>query len=291
MSLLEKEDFCKGSVSGTIEDCENEIGIGFEVFIPKQEYTHSDDDFEIYLDDTEDCDYHGEWSNNLQKAMYDSCFLETICDYAFASRTKEIVYTDNSCKIYIESSNLEWDEKASEHDAYFTSIRNLGVDGLPQLQTKEEQLEEIEEIATEIANLFDNGYDNFASHIVDAITKDFISDDDLNRFSTSDIIEESAKWFVITTQTDNIELNEFKVDLANHLNIELFDKYGNNGNEQSLESNILYTLYRMYNIECEDSIISKNVNNFAITSEQATKIAYNVIYSEYVESENIEEEY
>ena len=288
MSLLSREDFCKGSVTGTVEDCENDISINFEVFIPKKEYSHSDDDFEIYLDGTEDSDYHEEWSDNLEKAIYDSCFLETICDYAFASRTKEIIYTDNSCKIYIESSDLEWDEKASEHDAYLTSIRMLGIDGLPKLQTKEEQLEEIEEIAQEIADLFDDGYENFVSHIIDAVTQKFISDDDLNRFTTDNIIEESAKWFILTTQTDSIELNEFKTDLANHLNIELFDKNGNNENEQSLEDNILSTLYRMYNIECEDSIISEDVNNFKITSEQAVKIAYNVIYSEYLE-QSIEE--
>ncbi len=283
MSLLSREDFCKGSVTGTVEDCENDISVNFEVFIPKKEYSHSDDDFEIYLDGTEDSDYHEEWSDNLEKAIYDSCFLETICDYAFASRTKEIIYTDNSCKIYIESSDLEWDEKASEHDAYLTSIRMLGIDGLPKLQTKEEQLEEIEEIAQEIADLFDDGYENFTSHILDAVTQKFISDDDLNQFSTENIIEESAKWFVLSTQTDNIELNEFKTDLANYLSIELFDKNGNNGNEQSLEDNILYTLYRQYNIECEDSIISEDINNFKITSEQAERIAYNVIYSEYLE--------
>ena len=281
MSLLDKENFCKGSVKGTIEDCENDININFEVFIPKQEYTSSDDDFEIYLDDTYDKDYNGEWTDNLEKAIYDSCFLETICDYAFASRTREIVYTDNSCKIYIESSNLEWDEKASKDDKYLTSIQMLGVDGLPLLQTKQNKLEEIEEIAQEVANLFDDGYDNFASHIIDAVTQNFISDDDLNRFYTSDIIEESAKWFILNTQTDSIKLNEFKTDLSNHLNIELFDKNGNNMNEQFLEDDILGVLYREYNIECENNIIDEDVNNFNITSEQAIKIAQSVIETEY----------
>ena len=271
MSLLNKEDFCKGSVKGTIEDVENEISISFEVFIPKQEYSHSDNDFEIYLDDVYDKDYNDEWSENLEKAMYDSFFLETICDYAFASRTRENIYTDNSCKIYIESSTLEWDEKASEHDKYFTSMNTYGYDGMYLLQTKEEKLEEIEEISQKVADLFDYNvisYENFASHMVDAIEQNFVSDDDINSMSISDIIQESGVWFEVVLR--HTKLNDLKTDIMDALNIKI-DTIG----EQLLEDTILN------NFNTEESIISEYTNNFDIDFEKAVKIVYQVIDNEY----------
>lgn len=275
MSILSKEDFCSGSVKGTVEDCENNISISFEVFIPKQEYSYSDDDFEIYLDDTYDKDYDGEWSNNLENCIYDSCFLGTICDYAFAVRNKgnETIYTDNSCKVYIEESDIEWDVKASENDTYFVSVNTYGADGLKQLLTKSEKLEEIEEIAKDIGELFDNdiiSYENFASHILDAMEQDFISDDDINCFDTTDIIEESARWFIL--YFDCLKLNDLKNQIANALNINLYD---NSADEELLEDMML----RYF--DTEDSTISEDVNNFDIDFTTSVRILTTVIDNEY----------
>lgn len=286
--------FCKGSVKGTVEDCENEIQIDFEVFIPIQEDAKSDDDFEIYLNDTYDKDYHEEWSDNLENAIYDSCFLDTICDYAFAVRNQgnEIIYTDNSCKIYIESSDLEWDTKASEKDSYFISICEYGVDGLPKLLTKEDKLNEIEELSDKIADIMDNDITNgrFGMHMRNAMEQDFVSDDDINQLCYEDIFNELAKWFVIVTQPSKIQLNEFKWDLARALDITLIDKDGNNYNEQLIEDNIFGILYRCFNIECEESVITDDINNFDINFEQAIKIAKSIITSKYFENNEEYEE-
>lgn len=283
MSLLNKEDFCKGSVTGTIEDVENEIGINFEVFIPKQEYAHSDDDFEIYLNDIQDSDYNGEWTDNLEEVIYNSCFLETICDYAFASRTKENIYTDCSCKIYIESSTLEWDEKASENDAYFTSINTYGYDGMYKLLTKEEKIDEIEKIAEEIADLFVNydiKSDKFASHMRESVEVDFITDDDINSVSYDNFYKELAIWYEL--DENHQYLNDLKLDIADVFDIQLIDENNNNNQEQALEDLILKNV----DIETEDNIISEKYNNYKIDFDTAVKIVAVIIENEHLKSDN-----
>lgn len=280
MSLLDKENFCKGSITGTVEDIENGISINFEVFIPKQEYAHSDDEFEIYLDGIQDSDYNGEWTDNLEEAIYNSCFLETICDYAFASRTRENIYTDCSCKIYIESSTLEWDEKASENDAYFTAINTYGYDGMYKLLTKEEKFKEIEEISEEIAELFNDdiiSYQNFASHIIDAIEQNFVSDDDINAFNTDDIIKESAKWFEL--YFNHSTLYELKMDIMMALDIQ-FD-----GVKEQMTEDIILNCFGDVN----DNIIAEEINNFDIDFQTAVNIISKIIDNKYAEEHTIDD--
>lgn len=276
MSLLNREDFCQGSINIEIEDCENEEWFEIEVFIPKSEFAISDDEFEIKINgiDIADCRIGEDYTENVDKVIGEYPFLETVCDYAFAVSTgDEIIDTSHSCKIYIKPSDFKWDEKASENDRYFTSIRTLGADGLPRLQTKTEQLEEIEEVAQEIADLFDDNvisYQNFASHIIDALEQNFVSDEDINKFTIDDIEKESAKWFEL--YYDNTELNDLKTSIASALNIDI---YAEDNSEEMLESILLS------DFKSDKSIISDEINNFKIDFNQAVKLAHKVISEQY----------
>lgn len=92
------------------------------VKIPKQEYSISDDDFEIYIytrnGAVQDCDVHEELNPYLEELIWgEHNFLEHICDNAHHHKLlqfDEITLCGEECdEVYLEidGTDFEWDVK------------------------------------------------------------------------------------------------------------------------------------------------------------------------------------
>lgn len=100
--------FCKGQVDFTVI-AENESLTGY-VRIPREEYSVSDDDFEVWINtvngDVEASDFHEEINPLIDEIVFgDDMFLDLICDNAH--HTTELI--NGGVTIIIDGSDFEWE--------------------------------------------------------------------------------------------------------------------------------------------------------------------------------------
>lgn len=286
-------DMCKGQIDFNIKtnDGFRAEELNGYVKIPVEDI--SDDYFEIYFEDgIEDCDYHENIDERILKVLYDennynSDFLITVCDYAYASNEHEINFAMGECYVSLKGNDFEWNVDVSEDDKIFVSLNIMTMDshmsikhsGLPKLLSKEEKLLEIEEISEEVARTIYTRHkvNQFGSHMYNAYTQDFITNDDINRFHYKTIFNELAKWYELEHEHTN--LNDLKHDILDTLNIDI-DSF----EEQKIEDWILSCFK---DNEINDWCISEDINNFEIDFEKSVKIISKIIEYEYYFSEGI----
>jgi len=105
--------FCEGQIDFDIT-CSTGSVTGY-VKIPKQEFSMSDDDFEIYFNTEsgiqEDCDCHMEIPQVIEEYMYGGGFLEYVCDNAHKNDSKECIELGQNefLSIQIWSDGFKWD--------------------------------------------------------------------------------------------------------------------------------------------------------------------------------------